>query len=994
MFRSLLKYHVIVFIGIGGLRTAWCGEPQRPREAPSEIRVTVTRDTFVSNVGQEIDGNNGADPRLKIKSIQELTLLDCEAKPLLGRTVRKATLHLKLAGPERLLRVTVGTVGAEWVEGTGTGYAVQRGGATFRRRRHPDLAWSMGGGDLCDVILGNGGTSWRMADATAPDTDGWQHVPVDPALIAARVAGLCYGFVVVDDTGSEWTRSGESFSRRIFPNRFVSSRDENPSSAPYFTLQLGPDDRDPPEAPSEIRAEPQTATLPSGDALVSWRTPPDHGQAGTLGFFVSLDGRRLKREMIPLPAEPGGRVEMHIRGATRYAGKTVQLSVRAADAAGNLGPAATGMIRISDRIPTALPTPVATPGGSPASSAEPVRLPRLGRSQIAIIDELDKVNPVSGEFVPAQPARYLTLNHLWDAGGPRITLHAARNEFAAFQVLFRGADSIDSLDPQLAFGGAAGDSLKVEFGRYHVIPAGGGPMPDPIVPLALRLASRAGPVTSQSLHVEIYVPHDVAAGEHSGELILALRGGAATQRLRIPVSLQIWDFTLPDHLSFLPEMNCYNMPDHERDFYRLAHRHRTVLNVLPYYQDGRVEAGCVPRWNSQRRAFEWSEWDRRFGPLFDGSAFADLPRRRVPIECFYLPLHENWPSRMEGNYNGSYWADQAFPERYRTAFVATAREFAAHFLAKRWTETLFHAFLNNKVDFKERGWSRASSPWLLDEPANFQDFWAIRYFASAFHEGINQAWEAGGGSRAATPGSATKRPRMLFRADISRPQWQRDSLDGLLDYLVVSNAMRTYPPLVFERKRALGEIVLEYGGTNPLEGSNLQPAAWCLDAWTLGADGVLPWQTMGTAESWEKADELALFYPPRGQTGAQTRRAPGPASGAPVPSVRLKSYRRGQQDIEYLTLWSSLHNEPRWAIGATARAALKLAGQKQATGFAAAEDPGRIDYDRLRPGDLWGLRVALGAALSRAHPAPRQKLVDFRTPRRDPRRPPDATLRQ
>ena len=109
-----------------------------------------------------------------------MTLLDVDAAPLRGRTIRSAALHLRKAGDEPLWRVTVSSVGAEWFEGTGSGYAVEPGGATFRHRRHPDLAWSIGGGDLCHVILANGGTTWRMADATAPDRDGWQAVPVDP----------------------------------------------------------------------------------------------------------------------------------------------------------------------------------------------------------------------------------------------------------------------------------------------------------------------------------------------------------------------------------------------------------------------------------------------------------------------------------------------------------------------------------------------------------------------------------------------------------------------------------------------------------------------------------------------------------------------------------------------------------------------------------------------------------------------------------------------
>jgi len=940
------------------------------------VRLEVTRDTFVSNVGQEADGNNGSDPRLKIKSIQEMTLLDVEAKPLEGKTIRRATLHLKVAGDETLKRVTVSSVGAEWFEGTGSGYAIQAGGATFRRRRHPDLPWSIGGGDLCHVVLGNGGTTWRMADASPPDRDGWQHVPVDPGIVAARVAGLSYGFLVYDDTGSEWTRRGETFTRRIFPNRFVYSRDRNRSSAPYFTLELGPDDRLAPEAPSDVRGEPQTALLPAGDALVSWVTPRDAGPAGTLGFTVTLEEHALKRELIPLAGAPGARVEMHLRYAARYAGKTVRLSVRAVDGAGNLGPPATANIRVSDRLAAQLPRPVSPTGIEVARAARPLSLPRLGGSEVAIIDELDKVNPITGELIPSQPEGYLAANHLWDAKKNQIALQAARNEFVAFQVLWRSQGPVGMLQPQLVFEGPADGAVKVEFGRYHCVAARRGPLPDPIVPLNYPLSTAAPRVNSQSLHVEIYVPHDLPAGAHSGELTLTVRGRAGPQSLRLPVSLRVWDFALPDHLSFLPEMNCYGLPANERDYYRLAHRHRTVLNRVPYLQNGRVEDGCVPRWDSGRKDFDWSAWDRRFGPLLDGSAFSDLPRKGVPVDCFYLPLHENWPSLMEGNYNGDFWADRAFPESYRSAFVATAREFAAHIQARRWTETLFQGFLNNKCDFKERGWSRATSPWLLDEPANFQDYWALRYFARAFHEGINQAWEAGAGSRSnsapPSPG-ASAAPRLVFRADISRPQWQRDSLDGLLDYLAVNSAMRTYPDLVFERKRALGEIVVEYGGTNPVEASNVQPAGWCLDAWSLGADGILPWQTVGTADSWERADELSLFYPGRGR---------GPGS-APIPSIRLKAYRRGQQDVEYLALWSSLHKEPRWAVGAQVRAALKLAGTRQGTDFAGGEDAGRIEFDRLRPGNLWALRVALGEALSQARPAPKQKLVDFRTPRRD-----------
>ena len=252
-------------------------------------------------------------PRLKLKGIREMSLVDFEARSLVGHTVSSAAQHLQKAGEELLKRVTVSSVGAECYEGTASDYAPQSGGVTFRHRRHPDLTWSIGGGDLCHVVLGDGGTIWRMADAGAPDENGWHRVPADPQVEAARVAGLGHGFLVFDDTESEWTRAGERFTLRVFPNRFVYSREKNRSSAPYFTFELGPDDRQTPSPVRGQRVEPGTSLLPSGDALVSWVTLRDDGPAGTLGFFVTLDTRTLPRELIPLAGVPGARVELHLR---------------------------------------------------------------------------------------------------------------------------------------------------------------------------------------------------------------------------------------------------------------------------------------------------------------------------------------------------------------------------------------------------------------------------------------------------------------------------------------------------------------------------------------------------------------------------------------------------------------------------------------------------------------------------------------------------------
>jgi hypothetical protein len=919
--------------------------PEAPQPTGEAIRVPVTRDTWFSNVGNESDCNLGGSTRLKLKSIQEMSLLDIDARPLRGRIINGATLHVHLAGEEQLYRVTVGSFGAEWVEGTSESYAPQKGSSTHNHRRHPDVPWTVPGSDLCSVMLGEGGTLWRMADASPPDRRQWQRIPVDSSILAARVAGISYGFLCFDDTGSEWTRRGENFTYRIFPNRFVHSRESGAATAPYLTVFLGAEDKRAPETPSDLRSD--AKDLPAGETWLSWTTPPDQG-AGTIGFFVSVDGKEVPRYLIPVAGKAGETVRMHLRDLALEAGAEVEVSVRAVDGAGNIGGAAKAKVRVSDRVAAPLP------GEAPKPFAEVSDLPRLGAAEIAIVDELDKIHPISGEMVPKQSQGYLAANHLWNAKEKRVRLQAGRNEFVAFQVLLHGP--IEGVRPKLTFEGEEGERIRIAWGSFRHVKAAKGPLPDPIVPLsgAVSVPSADENIDGQKyagLHAEIYVPHDIKPGEHKGRLTLT----AGEESLSLDVSLRVWDFTLPDYLSFLPEMNCYGLPSNERDYYRLAHRHRTVLNAVPYNHRGTVYDGWAPNWDGQY--LYWNKWDRRFGPLFDGSAFADLPRRRVPLECFYLPMHENWPSPMEGNYNGSYWADKAFSASYRRAFVRVAQQMTEHFQDKKWNDTFFQFFLNGKVDFKRGGWSHSTSPWLLDEPANFQDYWALRYYGSAFHEGRNKA-----------PGKA----KVVFRADISRPQWQRDVFDRLLDYNVVGGAMRQYPRLVFDRKSANGEIVVEYGGSNAIEDSNMQAVGWSLDSWSLGSDGVLPWQTIGNDDSWRKADPLSLFYPGRG-------------GQEPIPSVRLKAYRRGQQDVEYLTLLSQVTRQPRWAIGQRVREALHLVGERKGSGFA-GEDAGVIHFAQLKPQDVWALRVRIGEALSKASPEPRRRLIELRTPPRHPER--------
>lgn len=741
------------------------------------LRIEVSRDLWISSYAKEREGNNGASPKLKLKGIQEFFLIDFDPAPLRGKRVARAQLHVHGEGPETLGRTTVSSIAEEWIEGKGTSYARTPGASSFAWARTDEQRWR--DADITGSILGNGGSVWGFGDPTPRDADGWQVIPIAPEVVQARIDGTSFGFCVMDDVGSEYTRHGNTIEYRHFPNRYVSSRDDKRRTAPYFTLWL-----------------------------------EDGGTRSRASAFT-----------------PG---------------------------------------RASAR-PSELPPP-------PSRFTSP--------------------SPITGRDEFGEPLASLEF-------------FAARGEAIAF--------SLDAAPEQIA--------LDLPMKRYAMPKVG--EHFDPLVP--------AGDGT----FIEIAVPKDAKPGRHAGTLRVGGR--------EVPFAVTVWNFTLPDRLSFIPQMNGYSLPGHEHAYYCLAHEHRTALNWVPYGWTGRVKA--APKINADG-SWDWREWDAMFGPLLDGSAFTDLPRSAVPIDALYLPLNENWPMDHEKHFRGGYWIESAYENEYWREFRAAAAKFAEHFAEKRWTEPMFEFYLNNKVYFKrdrDNRWDACSAAWVFDEPMNTQDFWALRRFGLEFWRGI-----------VAKPGA-----RFAFRADISRPEWQRDLLDGVTNSEVVSGVLRTYRDRVIERAGHLDNLVYMYGSANRIGTPNVMPAAWCVETWALGADGVVPWQTIGKPGAWEKPDDLSLFYP---------------TDKGPVPSLRLKSFRAGQQLVEYLTMYCALSGESRANVGASVLAQPGLSASLQKK---SETDAGGSLFSAEAHRSLTVLRQRLGAWLDAKAPAPRDRWHDPRPPVRD-----------
>jgi hypothetical protein len=760
--------------------------------AAEALRVETSRDLWISSYPSEQEGNNGGSPKLKLKGTQEFFLIDFDATKFRGKRVVRATLHLHLEAAPVLGRTTVSTVSQEWVEGKGTGYAKLPGATSFRWARTGEERWGGDGQNVTSVILGLSGSAWGFGDPTPPDANRWQVIPIEPAVVQARVDGRSHGFFVMDDVGSEYQRDGDQFTYASFPNRYVASREGKKGTAPYFTLWL----EDGPAPAPTTKADP---VLPEAKAAT-------------------------------------------------------------------------------------LPTlPKQAPGTTDLEATDALGLPITG-----------------------------------------LRLFAAKGE-AVTMLLPSAPDKV---------------SIDLPLRRYDLPKVGA--FEDPLV------------ISPNGRLLEFQIPKDARSGEHRGTLKI---GGQ-----EFTFTIHVWNFTLPDRLSFVAQMNGYGMNDTSNEWFRLAHEHRLTLNILPYGWTGRVTA--APKLGSDG-TFDWKQWDERFGPLLDGSAFADLPRGKVPTEALYLPLNENWPMNHEQHFKGGYWIENAYAPEYWREFRSAAGSFARHFAEKGWHETTFEFYLNNKVYFKNGkngkpgSWKACSAPWIFDEPQHTQDFWAIRRFGQEFWQAVAPHPEV----------------RAAFRLDVSRPEWQRDLLDGVSNVDVVSGTLRDYPRRVIGRNRRDGKLTYMYGSVSKLGQPLAINAAWCVETWSLGADGVVPWQTIGKKDSLSKPDDLAVLYP---------------GSEGPLPSLRLKAFRAGQQLAEYLAIYAAASGQDRDTVGA---AVLALPGLRAGTIKSYADDAGSSAFGGEAGRSVAELRLRLGTWLDAQAPAPRARWHDPRPARPDPAKaPPVAAL--
>jgi hypothetical protein len=940
------------------------------------------------------DRSHGADAELVVRGRESFALLQFDLTGLKGLTVEKATLRVRRK-PEK---VPLDIVGISTVSGAGPWPEAD---STFLHRGPGTRPWSYAGSDLVDVTFGQGGSLYaypRARDAGG----GWYEVDVSPGIAAALASGDQYGLMLADEKGQTQTRHVLWSRESEFPPVLIveGTRTDRTAPGPVRALKTGSE-----STPDEARKLGRTTLRPGSVILRFGKAGDDAGSGIALRYEVRYSEQPLNAGnfesgttvprwvMDPLAPKPhplatANSLRDEVTAVVEHLkpGALYYFAARASDEAGNTGPvAALGRYRAYTRSFPSLPAAgmERQVEKATAAAADPLR--------VWAVPELLKINPRSGALLeqsdfPDHRAR----NTVWDAAAARVKLTGARNEFVAFQLAIESAGPVTGIEVAVTrplFSGAKlpavfRDTGAVQLYREWFVPDDRNTgqnrpwYPDALVPLEkpidLPAADNGVPgQTVQPVFVDIYIPHDARPGRHTGALLVRTAGG---DRREIALEVEVLPFQLPDRLNFIVDLNCYSgvggrqavrgtseYRKLEHAYHRVAQLHRTNLDVLGYSQLGPTIPDHAPPLDGEgaaTRVRTWEDWDAHFAPLLDGSAFADLPRGAAPIPAMYLPFFENWPGDLSKGYkhhNPRIAAteeeyrdiitrhalepapiEEAFTREYQERFSAVAAQFAAHIRERGWTkDTRYFVYFNNKYYYKRPAQGgHGSSWWLLDEPNHRDDVRANSFFAYLLRRQL--------GAYPDVP--------IRLRTDISRVEWIRDLLAGQIDLNCISGRFYAKNRYLLDDRPRFGREYWNYASTNHPRDTNVAMRAWCWRTWLHGGDGLLPWNAASDSRAWDRAETLTVFYP-----GGKFGRT------EPFASLRLKAYRRGQQDMEYLILLAQKRGWDRDAVTRAVAEALDLSGEIRQS---FEEDAGTVRFNRVKDAQLEDLRLRVARALS------------------------------
>jgi hypothetical protein len=434
--------------------------------------------------------------------------------------------------------------------------------------------------------------------------------------------------------------------------------------------------------------------------------------------------------------------------------------------------------------------------------------------------------------------------------------------------------------------------LQLELYRqwFHYVPSAQGYFPDALVPISVphsaALPDPDNKVTGQTAQpywLDIWIPATATPGEFTTTAHL----DAAGATVELPITVRVLAASIPpedaiviDHNSYgtswfasqYPKLvqkvgpGFYDSPEFYaliHAYHRVIYEHRGVFHQLGYGHAGKVGPEFAPQLagsGKNKHIDNWRAYDRHYGPLLDGSAFATTHRGPHPIPYAYLPVNPEWPASMVS------WGEPG----YEREFVNVVSAMERHFREKGWTNTRFELFFNHKKRYKGFSWDG-------DEARFAKDYEYMREYARLMKRAV----------------PADSPVKFVFRADVSwTMERQFRDLAGVVNFWVCGGGMFNWYRDAARTLKDRGDIVWTYGGTPPVTKPASQMTTDLLRTWLFGIGGFVRWQTVDPGE-----DPWFHFA-----GGGETLVYPGDRFGiaGPLASVRLKIQRNAVQDITLL----------------------------------------------------------------------------------------------
>ncbi len=535
-------------------------------------------------------------------------------------------------------------------------------------------------------------------------------------------------------------------------------------------------------------------------------------------------------------------------------------------------------------------------------------------------EENEKVLPggISGD--------YRARNWAWDGATKIVTLKGAANEVVSFQLIVEGSGlrGINVTAADLSGAGRTIPARQYSFFRAFYVkvkqavdgkrapyPLDEGWYPDPLVPLetpglgapfAMDGGNFGGAkpavadIRNQTVWVDLWIPPKTPRGRYKGSITVVAESGRKT----VEVDLQVFGFEMPAKGNTTLEFMSYAVfakmakPLREACF-SLAQAHRATIT------GNRLFVGYESPLRAGGDKLVWDGFDATYGPVINGTLHKDGPRAGVPLEMFVLPFEPkvdrpdakgpgrgaNWPIPAPTKNNN--WEVDFTPE-YVARFKALLTDASRHFADKYPGTTL--VVYQDSLD--EPGFHKAAPEVAMGQLRSLQGY--IKIVRELNLKNVVYKFDIGSGF-----------DKNKFDLDGNgKVEGSKDVVSALagVDLWNINGMCINLDVLQPAIKR--GAKVWFYNGFEPRVGPTViateavGPRTWPWVVFNSRMHGCCQWSFLESATS---ADKPWSTGGSPVNPGAALFMYPGDELGMPdavFPSMRLKAYRRGMQDYEYL----------------------------------------------------------------------------------------------